>query len=679
MSNDAVSMDTYEGIEAGIQAAFEILGTNVAMARQQGNQCYAQSILLGSALLQARAAILCANAASIQGDYTEALQMLQEGLRLAVELGQLHEQCMAYHGFGNTYAKLGQLEQALLYYERGMMLARAERDVYLPRFLNNMAVIYSKQGQFERSLSFLEESLMLQGDSPTASRGFLLTNIAEVYLKLGNMREALAYNERADALLQGDNLDHLYRVQCEKVYGKLYTVNGQLDRALEHMAIAARICEEMGDQYRRTTIALEIAKVYVTHFDKTQAVLRLQEALSLAMACRAQAEMKEIYACLSQCYEELGQYRESLEALKAYNELQQSSSTQSFEDKLALKTAELELERKQRQRALTGEKQRAYQNIGEMGRKIAGGHSLEGVVKAIYSELLHAMAINALTVVYLEGEGQRWQIQCAGSEESRELGRLSYRMAPLEAAQVPEPLRRRGFQPSEGIFEEGGQLHGLILVQDGLSGLLSISREDRFWSDEHKQLLGVLMSYISIALQNAFYSRALKAQHEATRVLSYTDALTGLYNRRLLNERFQAVEALSRRSGKRFAIALIDLDRFKHINDTHGHDAGDEVLLQVAKVLRSALRSYDVLGRWGGEEFAVLFPDTEAKEALASCERLRKMVSELEIFYGHQQLRITCTIGVATSDNTDTWEDVMRLADTRLYAGKAEGRNQVKG
>lgn len=661
-----------ETIEKQLAQGFDALGRDVQKALEIGKSCYAHSVHLEDKQLQAKGGILCANAYSLLGDYPQALTMAQESLLIAVDGDFSHEHCIALHALGNIYAKLGQLEQALDYYERGLNLSKGIQDSYLPRFYNNIAVIYAKLGQLQRSLFFLEESLSLYPEGEISSRGFMLTNIAEVHLKLGNIDQALTYNHLADGLLSGPNVDKIYRIQCEKVYGKLYTATHQVDRALEHMDKAMAICETISDNYRKTSIAFEVAKIYADHFAPALAIEKLEVALNLAISNQSKADEREVHSLLATCYEKAGRLKESIESLKAYININQTISTQTFEDKLALKSAELAFERHSRQNVIEGEKHKTYQNLSKIGRRIGGAQNLEGVVRTTFSELRQAMSIRHLEIIYLEGDGQRWRLICENSQ-----GKVHYSIWSIEASEVPEVLRSRTLCPLEQVMEVKGMLTSVLYAHEAPIGTFSICRELGAWRDEDKELLEVLLSYIGIALQNAFYGRAIKLQHEAAKVLSYTDSLTGLYNRRLLHERLNAVEALSKRVNKPYAIGIIDLDHFKSINDTYGHDVGDEVLIRVAKVLKQGLRTYDALGRWGGEEFAVLLPDTTSKEAYHVCDRIRRMISDLEVAYGLLRLKVTCTIGLAISTPEDNWEDVLRHADSCLYQGKQRGRNCV--
>lgn len=160
-------------------------------------------------------------------------------------------------------------------------------------------------------------------------------------------------------------------------------------------------------------------------------------------------------------------------------------------------------------------------------------------------------------------------------------------------------------------------------------------------------------------------------------VISRTDELTQLPNRRDMHKTIEKEVERANRFKKAFSIIFIDIDHFKDVNDTYGHAAGDAVLKSVASTLRSLLRKYDVLARYGGEEFLTLLPETELKDAAHVAERFRKQIENQTIFFGGQEIKVTITLGVAQFDSSQGAEKCIQLADKALYEGKEHGRNKV--
>ncbi len=155
--------------------------------------------------------------------------------------------------------------------------------------------------------------------------------------------------------------------------------------------------------------------------------------------------------------------------------------------------------------------------------------------------------------------------------------------------------------------------------------------------------------------------------------LSTTDGLTGLRNRRAFDERMIDEHHRSMRSKNPFSLLLVDVDHFKGYNDSFGHQAGDDVLEDVARIIQYTVRNYDLAARYGGEEFGVILPDTDHQGALGLAERLRRAIERDEWMYR----QITVSIGVATIEHGQSIPALIEEADRALYTAKERGRNQV--
>ncbi|MEW6442670.1 MAG: diguanylate cyclase [bacterium] len=164
---------------------------------------------------------------------------------------------------------------------------------------------------------------------------------------------------------------------------------------------------------------------------------------------------------------------------------------------------------------------------------------------------------------------------------------------------------------------------------------------------------------------------------EALALAARTDALTGALNRRAILEHLQYQAVQCERNRSLFTILLCDVDHFKPINDTFGHDVGDLVLRSVSEVLREAVRKQDLVARWGGEEFLMMLPDTDLKGGLQVAEKMRKLVNSRVFPVGPHEVRITLSIGVSAYLPGQKIDDCIKQADQALYQAKHLGRNHV--
>ena len=202
-------------------------------------------------------------------------------------------------------------------------------------------------------------------------------------------------------------------------------------------------------------------------------------------------------------------------------------------------------------------------------------------------------------------------------------------------------------------------------------GVLSAqSYQPHMYSKDDREILELLASNVAIAIENA-------RLFEEVRQLAITDPLTKLLNRRKFEELALREFDRSRRYHRPLCVIMVDLDQFKQINDTHGHLVGDQALVTLAAMFKQNLRTIDTLARVGGEEFAVLLPETAAIEALATAERLRKGCEKMNLTSGHGTISLTISLGVTELDDMCiTLTELIDRADHALYASKRNGRNR---
>lgn len=177
-------------------------------------------------------------------------------------------------------------------------------------------------------------------------------------------------------------------------------------------------------------------------------------------------------------------------------------------------------------------------------------------------------------------------------------------------------------------------------------------------------------------MRNLF--EAISGHYQELEYLARFDPLTGVANRRHFVEMVEAEMARSSRYGKQLSILMVDIDQFKEVNDVYGHQAGDIILQALCETCKIVLRAFDIVGRWGGDEFAILLPETPPAIAPQVAERLRGAIENTVVDLEHSPLRFSVSIGCAShnarDDNLDT---LLNVADKALYDAKRTGRNRV--
>jgi diguanylate cyclase (GGDEF)-like protein len=190
--------------------------------------------------------------------------------------------------------------------------------------------------------------------------------------------------------------------------------------------------------------------------------------------------------------------------------------------------------------------------------------------------------------------------------------------------------------------------------------------------------LGMLIDASVLALALAYQFRVGQQEKFQAELMARVDPLTGLNNRRAFYQIAKPVWSTALRNQREIAVIGLDVDRFKQINDTHGHACGDKVLIAIASILAKSARDGDVLARWGGEEFILLLPETNLDAAITLAERLRNLISGVKLEYQGKEIRFTASFGVAQrTAQCESMDELISAADDRLYQSKREGRNRV--
>lgn len=227
---------------------------------------------------------------------------------------------------------------------------------------------------------------------------------------------------------------------------------------------------------------------------------------------------------------------------------------------------------------------------------------------------------------------------------------------PQEQGQIEELNRTGKFGPNEKEY----------IRKDGTRFPIRLSGFKMIDLDEREVVWGVI--------EDITLERKLKEQYEREKILSVTDYLTGIFNRQKLDEALDQEINRAGRYNSSFSVILLDLDRFKGVNDTYGHKVGDEVLIEVATVLQQHTRKTDIVGRWGGEEFMIICPKPDGQGGEKLAEKVREKIEQHSFSVVEN---MTASFGVSHYHQSDQDRSVVERADNALYQAKEQGRNCV--
>lgn len=235
-----------------------------------------------------------------------------------------------------------------------------------------------------------------------------------------------------------------------------------------------------------------------------------------------------------------------------------------------------------------------------------------------------------------------------------------------------------------GLISEAWKLQSYIGTRLNVNGRVygtlafgSRQPRDKQWTRDEKQLVTLAGQWVQRSIELALNRHELEKSTTRLRRLATRDSLTGLWNRAEVLSRLHAEMERADRYSTPLCIAVLDLDHFKKINDTIGHAAGDDALRLVAEALNATLRTTDICGRYGGEEFLVIWPNVGLQAANQAAERLRRAVGDLTIQTSDYSLPLGASLGLADYRRGETLDELVARADAAMYEAKHSGRNQV--
>ena len=315
----------------------------------------------------------------------------------------------------------------------------------------------------------------------------------------------------------------------------------------------------------------------------------------------------------------------------------------------------------------------------EIGKVLGSDQEVGALLSRISELCCQLLACEACSVMLLDGGRQRLLARAAWGLRTEKVHRLSFKVgegvagwvaARGEPALIPDVGKDPRFVVLEGEartpivsmacvpLSARGQVTGVLTATSGIL--------DAFKPSD-VELLQFIATTIALDMENLRLHK-----------VAVTDQLTGAYNREFLAGRLPVEIEQSDTVERPLSLAMVDVDHFKEVNDRHGHDVGDDVLCEVARRLRAAIRAGDLLVRYGGEEFLVVLPRASAGQAWEVGERMRTKIAAAPAAVGERLLPMRVSVGIAQYRGAESAAELVRRADSALYAAKARGRNRVE-
>ena len=509
------------------------------------------------------------------------------------------------------------------------------------RAINNLGVIARRKGDPVTALAHFTASLSIQEKvGSMAGIATAYSNIGFVYsVDLGDFEAGLENNLKALGIRRAMS-DTLQTAASLNNIGVLYLSMGRPEEAEDYLTQALDFRQRHGNEVQVASTLSNLGEAQLALGAPERALARFRPALEVRQKAGDQTGIAAAHRLIGAALLDMGEFdaaRASLqEALADAERLGENRSLLRVHQSLG------------RLSQVQGHYREANRHF-QAALEYAGAMSADHLVAELYGQ--HAEA--------LEDQGDFPGALLAQkrfkSASDRVLNRQKAgRMAALESRERTRMLDQK---------QHDRELEDLRRQQEAVL-----------------RNAGLVLIVTLLALGLASERRRSAMSREMTEQLAkaaVTDPLTGLRNRRGFIELADHERARMRRAGQRGSLILLDIDHFKGFNDTYGHVAGDRVLEVVGRVLTSSAREEDVVARWGGEEFAMLLPDTAPAEAELVAERLRLTLSRQDHQVDGAPVRVTITVGVAEAEWDATIDQWIAAADQALYAGKNEGRDRV--
>lgn len=321
-----------------------------------------------------------------------------------------------------------------------------------------------------------------------------------------------------------------------------------------------------------------------------------------------------------------------------------------------------------------------FYTVQQITQAISSIFDVKGLLKHVNDIIIGVMGVNNSTIILYDEKKDRLRVDNTNVSDKQELIALFDNIncdVLKDALKTGQPIMENFVDIEEYPFIEEREVCSLICVplvtKSKNFGLVLVEHKYfNAFDEDNLRLLNIIGQQVSIALENA---ELYEKMHE----LATIDNLTGIYNRLYFQDRLKQEFEDAQNNGYELSLAIFDIDHFKRFNDTFGHLFGDKVLKQISELLKNSLRSGDIIARFGGEEFVLLFPRTGLKEAYKKVEILRDKIAKTDIRDELVTASVTVSFGLSTyPEISSTQSELLQMADNALYDAKENGRNCVK-
>lgn len=671
-----------------------------------------------------------------QGNYQSALEDYRTVAIFFEGFNNKNMHARSLMGIGNSYAQLGQYKESLEYYNRALKLFQQTTNKKLISYLlNNIGSVHYWLKEYESAISYYQKAIdTLLHIKNTEAVGRYYANIGEAYTEL--KKYDLAEKAFVKALsFSEQNKANYSSIVIHLFLGKLKIKTNENSTAIAYFDKVIILADSAGSKSWKIEALLGKSKA-IQQTDLSFAIVLALDALSMSESIDKVVFIKESHKLLSYLYKDILNYKKALFHNEQFNKLHQKALEKDKQSELVKLSSRIEITQKEHQielleknnvlqkakmeeqktkqyivlviilssvitlfqwyRRQFHKKQSRYlslqveaqtkhiKSLSDIGREITSSLELTHVTNIVYAHIKELFDADVFSIGLYDKEHKTINFPIT-IEKDEKLDAFSMSMS-----EVDRPAVQCISQGNEVLIDQfsnnikanpnyrmkaGVPMESVayipLFIESNIIGCFTIQRQALGGFDEYQlDMMRTISAYTAIAIENAL-------THDILKQASNTDFLTLLPNRRAFIDKAQYQLEICQRNQSPLSFAISDIDKFKLFNDKYGHDGGDYVLKEVAKLFQNGLREQDLVARWGGEEFVFMLPNTNLEDAGKVLEKIRLKLEKKYYQFNNQNLFVTSTFGVTQVKNTFNIDELIDIADSALYEGKKNGRNKV--
>lgn len=619
----------------------------------------------------------------IENGYTDqAESKFRQALHIFLDLNETNRGIIvAYNSLGLINIRLGNMKEAFTYLDKALNCGRKQRYKDLEfTTMNYFGILQYKTENYNQALRFFKKTLSLAANENHTA---IFNNLGCTYRALKKYDIALEYLNKALKEADTENRKGT-RVAILEELGLTFTHMERYEEGIDSLNKALNECTDFHKRYR-LSISIHLGELYIKKNNYSAAESALNQAREYFTDSNA-INNRKLFLLLSKISERKGDYITALDHYREYHKLYGKVKSTDLDEKIwQMETEQLN---KMNHRITT---------ISEMGKKMTALLERKEVIETLLESLKSLFSVDFCIFGEIDESsrilkaelfnipfGKRIDVELNCMIPRNIESWVSEHRTGLLLSNIPSEYKTYfSSLDNSHIPESVSSVICLPFETGEIRGVIGIySRERNKYNNEDREFLEMLSSFAAIALNNTAQTSAIKGYNAKLEKMNKFDDLTGIFNRRHLLSQLELRWNISKRNLSWFHLLLLDLDLFKKINDTYGHEAGDLCLKSTSVILKDLLqRSADGFGRYGGEEFIVFIEGVEPGEALNMAEKIRKTIENNRIILGKQNINITASIGLISIRNPgnekQTFQSIINDADKNMYSSKNRGRNRT--